>query len=833
MLALTISSSSQAQQGDEPGETQAPLPSSLIIPPAPPLAPDQALKTFQLPPGFRIELVAAEPLVQAPVAMCFDVRGRIWALEMTGYMPNLEGKGEDQPVGRVVILEDTNRDGRFDSSKVFVDGLVMARALALVHGGALIGEPPKLWFCPDRNRDDKADGKIEVADDYGSPANPEHTANGLLWGLDNWIYSANHTVRFRYTTGAWERGPTVFRGQWGITQDDFGRLFYNSNSDQFRGDLVPAEYLERNPHYAGASGANVQLTGDQTTWPGRINPGINRGYQPDMLRDGKLAKFTAACGPLIYRGDNFPSAYRGNAFVCEPSGNFIRRNILVEHDGVITATNGHPRAEFLISTDERFRPVNLYNGPDGALYIVDMYRGILQHRIYMTTFLRNQVLDRGLDRPINLGRIYRVVHGKARRPNLRREPRAADLVKRLSDPNGWWRDMAQRLLVEMNTNAPLQAIRNLTGRRANPLARIHALWTLHGLGQLDESLVTPLMTDPHPRVRISAMRAGEIFLERSPVLQDQLLALASDPMQEVRWQAALSLGQITGAKAQRALAELLTAHASNAWLRDAVLSGLGGRELEFLEHLLAQPAWSSKQPGFDSSLNALAGCVFKEGKPERVARLLELVSTQPAGLEWRQLALLDGAISTAPPNVNGNPVTLTKEPALFSTSFSTASPELRTRLDKVAKRVTWPGHAAEAVAAARPLTPEEETNFQKGKEAYSLICGACHQPHGNGQEGLAPPLAGSEWVLGPDERLVRIALHGMRGPVTVKGKVYELEMPAASVLEDEQIAQILTYIRREWGHTGNPIGTGTVARIRAETASREQAWTEEELLKIP
>ena len=490
IAALLSTLAAQAQNGDKAGEVQKSLVPEHLIPSAPVLTPAQALQSFQLKAGFRIELVAAEPLINTPVAMQFDPDGRIWVVEMTGYMPNPDGVGEDQPTGSVAVLEDTDADGRMDKRTVFLDGLVMPRAICLVQGGVLVAEMPNLWFCKDTNGDLKCDEKKSIATDYvqGDIKNPEHNANGLLWALDNWIYSANYTTRFRNTNGEWRREPTAFRGQWGLSQDDFGRLVYNSNSDQLRIDLIPGEYLLRNANYTAKAGVNVDPVGSQVTYPVRVNPGVNRGYQTGVLKeDGRLAKFTAACGPVVYRGDNFPAEFLGNAFVCEPSANLIKRNMLTEQDGIVTGQFAYPDSEFLTSTDERFRPVNAYNGPDGALYLVDMYRGLIQHRIYLTTYLRGQIESRNLQAPVNLGRIYRVVHeGKS----LNRAPKmaaasSAELVKALEHPNGWVRDTAQRLLVEKRDASAASALKQLALAAKPVTTRLHAWWTLDGLGQLD------------------------------------------------------------------------------------------------------------------------------------------------------------------------------------------------------------------------------------------------------------------------------------------------------------------------------------------------------------
>ena len=269
-----------AQNGDKKENPKRPFRTILsLTPPSPPLSPEDALASFKLPPEFGIELVAAEPLVGDPVAMQFDPDGRIWVVEMRGYMPNIEGTGEDKPVGQVVVLEDTNGDGRMDQSTVFLDNLVMPRAIALIDDGVVIAEPPRLWFCKDTNGDLKCDERTEIANDYatqndpkhGMRSNPEHASNGLMWAMDNWIYSANHDVQFRYEGGEWMRQATHSRGQWGISQDNYGRIYYNSNSDQLRGDILPAAYLKRNPHLSGAKGAGVRLASSQEVWPARIN----------------------------------------------------------------------------------------------------------------------------------------------------------------------------------------------------------------------------------------------------------------------------------------------------------------------------------------------------------------------------------------------------------------------------------------------------------------------------------------------------------------------------------------------------------------------------------
>ena len=730
-VAAFAASALFAQNGDKKDEVQASRVPAEKIPPSPPLSPDEALKKFKIAPGFHIQTFAHEPDVQVPIALQFDPDGRTWVLEMRGFMPTADGVGEDKPVGRVTILEDADGDGVAEKSKVFLDGLVMPRAFLLVQGGLLVAEPPSLWFYPIQN--DKPGARVLVDGEYakeadtklGTSANPEHAANSLTLAMDNWIYSLHHSKRYRFADGKWITEPTTKRAQYGMSQDNYGRLFYNSNGDQARGDLVPSHYVVKAGLTAKLPGLGYQLSEDQTVWPIRVNPGVNRGYQTGTLReDGTLWKFTAACGTGIFRGDALPLECVGNAFFGEPSANVVRRNILEERDGIITARNACDQAEFLASTDELFRPVNTYTGPDGALYIVDMYHGIIQHRFFLTSYLRQQAESRGIDKVTTYGRIYRVTHETTKasaRPQLSRAL-SVELVAQLAHANGWRRDTAQRLLIERNDTSPIQALLAMATQYPNELARLHALWTLEGLQKIDAPTLLRAMGDTRPKVRAAAVRLSEPLLRVSSVataeLRKKMVSLAADSAADVQVQVALTLGEVSADDA------------SNAALKT-----------------LAQSKFVLASNAADFTITA-------------------------------------------------------REP-------------------KVA-----------AVPATSKLSQEEMKRFEVGKANYETVCLPCHQPHGLGQEGLAPPLLGSEWVAGSDQRLVRIALNGLRGPIKVKGQTFELDMPALGVLDDEQIATVLTYVRNEWGHAFPSVSTNTVKTIRDQTADRNDAWTEEELLKI-
>jgi len=271
---------------------------------------EEELKTFKIEAGFEVQLVASEPLVESPVIIQFDEDGRLWVVEMRGYMNDIEGSEEKQPVGSIAILEDTDGDGKMDKRTVYLDSLIMPRALGLFKNGALVAENNKLWITQDLDGDWKADSKILLDSTYAANGIPEHSDNGFVRNVDNWYYSAKSRLRYRFQDGNWIRDTTEFRGQWGISQDDQGRLIYNYNWSQLHGDLVPANYLSRNKNYKPSSGIDHGLTIDRKVFPIRSNPAVNRGYIPGTLDSaGRLFEFTSACAPTVYRSELFTEEY--------------------------------------------------------------------------------------------------------------------------------------------------------------------------------------------------------------------------------------------------------------------------------------------------------------------------------------------------------------------------------------------------------------------------------------------------------------------------------------------------------------------------------------------
>ncbi len=471
-------------------------------------SPEQAIADFSIEDSFAVRSVASEPLVEDPVALQFDEDGNMWVVEMRGYMNNTNGGGESSPLGRIKILYDKDGDGIYENSRLFLDSLVMPRAVGLVKGGVLVIEPPRLYFVANING---VAGKKELIDSaFADGGNVEHQPNGLMRAMDNWIYSAKSDKRVRFLGGKWVVEKTQFRGQWGITQDDFGRLFYNDNSTTLMGDQFRPNVFATSEAYNALSRSaySVQMISNRV-FPARNTEGVNRGYQKGALDStGKLVNVTAACGPVIYRGDNFPERYRGDAFVMEPSAYLLKRVVLTrDSSGFTKGSFPYEGHEFLTAHDERFRPVNAYNAPDGSLFFIDMHRGVIQHPTYLTPYLRQYIDSLKLQRPIGMGRIYSIAwkgHKLSKKLPLSTYT-PAQLVALLSHKNGFYRDAAQRLLVDQNDIVVIPQLKTLADGR-EPVPALHALYTLEGLHALSVTYLEGVaQSATNPQVQRSAI----------------------------------------------------------------------------------------------------------------------------------------------------------------------------------------------------------------------------------------------------------------------------------------------------------------------------------------
>lgn len=801
---------------------------------APVLAPEQALESFSLPPKFRVELVASEPLIQDPVAIDIGPAGRTWVVEMRGFMTDLvKSEGDYQHRGQIVVLEDKNSDGRMDRKTVFLDSLVMPRSVMVTAEGVLVGDPPHLWFARDTDGDLKADEKEVVREDYGArKGNPEWLANSLVWGLDNWIHTTHYAGRLHSTRDGWEHDSTLALGQWGLTMGNHGQMYRTYNSDPLMKAVLDPSYYLRNPNLVDPDGADVSLAGEEAkeVWPIHSTEGVNRGYREGVLRkDSTLKTFTAASAGAVYRGDRYPTSFQGNVFVPEPAGNLVRRFELVEQGGgTVKAVNAYDRAEFMASTDERFRPVNITSAPDGTLYVVDMYRGVIQHRNYLSQYLKNYVREHDLVTPVGLGRIYRIVY----EPNPPRgeRPRLANassqrLVEHLTDPNGWWRDTAQQLLVERKATEVAPALQEMARSAERELTRLHALWTLEGIGALSLKTVLHVMQDESAPVRAAALRVSEPWLQKgNPRVLQHASVLAQDPIPEVRLQLAASLGEVPPPAADSVMVGLLTHAGAQPYLIDAVVSGLKGRELAFLQRLVRNESWQTQAAGYTKAVQTLAATIINAGRPAEINQLMELISDRAGLVQWQRLALLEGIAKLIPEAREGikRPLKLGEEPAALSRVVQVSDSTVRAKAQQVAGRLAWPGKPGYVPKETTLLTDEAKQRYKNGEQQYLRVCATCHKADGTGQANLGAPLVGSKWVLGQRKDLTRIVLDGKEGELGT--------MPShRKQLSDEEIAAILTYIRNAWENEASPVAPAMVEEVRDATTTRETPWTDREL----
>lgn len=754
LLALPLS----AQQGDDKNARMEPVVPGKMIPPSPVLPVDEALKSFRIAPGFVIEAVAAEPLVEMPVCLDFDPRGRMWVCEMRGFMPDVDGAGEEIPEGRIVILEDADHDGRVDKRTVFLDKLLLPRSIAVFGDGVLFIEETRLcWVARDGDR--PSGEPREIDSKLLANGNVEHKPNGLLPGLDNRYYLAKSDKRLRRDGGDWVIDPSQARGQWGIARDDFGRLYYNNNSTLLFGDLLAPGLLQGNPGVKMRPKEFTQLGGNEV-WPVRVTPAVNRaylsqanGYDGNILdpRTHRLINATAAAGMTIYRGTNFPREWYGTAFTTEPAGNLVKAIRIAEKDGALTGSHPLGESEFLASTDERFRPVNACTAPDGSLYLLDLYHGIIQHKTYMTTYLRKQSESRGLDRPAaGLGRIYRVrsVGGRLEPAMNLAELQGLELVKMLMHPNAWQREMAQRLLVERRDPETVPFLAKLADR-GEAIARIHAIWSLEGMGSLKAEHLVAALQSADAKLQCSALWAStRLAVEELKKLEPVLLKMKpAGP--EVEPYLARALGPLGSGKAYARIAGLLDSAGKARFVREAAVSGLDGHESEFL-----------------------------------VAEMKGSHDKELAG--WLEQGI---------------------------------------------------GDVSEEKSGKSGLAGPALESFQRGKALFhgEAACFGCHGADGAGLPNLGPPLDGSEWVTGRPEALAKILLHGMTGPVSVAGEAYTpaADMPglaANPAFTDQDIADIASYIRNEWGNAAAPVAAELVARQRELAKDRSaRPWTQKEL----
>ncbi|MFO1020906.1 MAG: PVC-type heme-binding CxxCH protein [Planctomycetales bacterium] len=636
------------------------------LPRVPPLAPEAALKTFQIREGFSMQLLAAEPLVTDPVAGAYDEYGRLYVVEMNDYpytdkstdKPSVE-RTTDLPLGKVRVLYDDNNDGVFDRSQIFARDLSWPTGIAIYKHGVFVAGTPDCWYLKDTDEDGVADVRTKLFSGFRK-LNVQAVVNNLIWGLDNHLYGAGGTnggtiqqplldkkpvplVRgdFRFDPRRPEFEILAGGARFGNTFDDFGHRFICNIRNPIQQVLLPNRYLARNPNLAVASSVHdVSVIGDQVPVyrasppePWRVINAARLTAQSDPLipRSEKNAHgfMTSACGTTVYRGDAYPPQFRGQFFVGEVAANLIHREIATSDGITFTSRRVEEKAEFLTSTDNWFRPVNFIHAPDGTLHVLDMYRETIEHPWSIPDDLK-QLLD--LESGRDKGRIYRLAP-----PNFSRRPTpklgdltSLELVAYLEHPNLWHRETAQRLLFERQDKSVVPAVQGLLKSSGSPLGRLHALYTLSGLGALRAEDVLQALSDPNEQVRAHALSLSERFLKEpaQSALRDKVLSLQSDSSLAVRFQLAFTLGEFQDPRNAEALLTLARKDADNPWAAIAILSSSTTSAPAMLRQLAQDHDFLTKATSAPL-LQQLASVVGNRNKEAEIQPLAESLTKTP------------------------------------------------------------------------------------------------------------------------------------------------------------------------------------------------------------
>jgi putative membrane-bound dehydrogenase-like protein len=701
----------------EPGGDRVEKDYAAELPHIPPKSPAESLKTFRLHPGFRIELAAAEPLLASPVALDFDEDGRLYVAEFREF--NQSASKQHHGRGRICLLEDINGDGVYDKSTVFLDNLDSPTAVCCYGGGAFVGAAPYILYAKDTDGDGQADMRRVVFTGFARDVGGEGLLNSFRWLFDNRIHvqtsrsggEVRHAERkeakpvsvrgqgflFDPRTEAFE--VTSGGGQHGMSMDDWGRTFVCTSHDPIFLVMYDGRYLARNSYLEAPAAAIRIAPGGYHTKVNRISPNEPWRVVRTRLRttgieaphptegDQPSGYFSAASGVTVYRGDAWPAEYRGNALVGEVSNNLIYRARLVP-DGVgLTAVRADPAAEFVASTDIWFRPVQMANGPDGALYVLDMYRYLVEATETMPpSVVKHLDVGAGFDK----GRLYRIVPEglKGRRPRRLGKATIGELVALLEHPNAWHRDTASRLLYQRQDRMAVAPLKRLAAGARSPLGRMHALYALDGLKALDAATVLDGLHDPDSRVREHALRLAEHF-ESAPEVRARLEELSDDPELRVRYQLAFSLGAVRGEMPTRALAKLARRDASDPWFRLAILSSVNSRSGAVLRLLLADREFRAVAHGREL-LAALAAIIGSANRPEEIAALAQGVDVLPETEQALARDLVRGTIAKLPAASREQFIQRSKGKTgailadLFREALKTAPDEKRTTADRIA-----------------------------------------------------------------------------------------------------------------------------------------------------
>lgn len=617
----------------------------------PPREPAEAERTFETLDGFQMQLVAAEPDVTDPVAAAFDENGLLYVTEMIDYpIPPAPGR---TPLGRVRLLNDADGDGRYEQSWIFAEGIAWPTGVAPWKQGVFVAAAPDIWYLKDTDGDHRADTREKVFTGFGDK-NQQGTVNNLAWSIENRIYGSASTNGGNVRPGDGSSGPIALGGrdfrfepesrqfetvsgheQFGNAFDDWGSRFLCSESKPAYHVVLPEEYVKRNPYLAAPTALEDLAPG--VTPIHRISPveawrairssrRLQAGERKETSAGLSHEVIDAAAGLTIYRGDAYPEQYRGNLFVGCSQNNLIHRRLVVPAGPTFASKRADEGAEFVRTSDIWFRPVNCVNAPDGTLFVLDMSREVIEAIHIPLDVVAQLDLTSGRDR----GRIYRLAPPgfRPKAPPQLGELTAAELVARLESKNGWTRDTAQRLLYQRQDKTAIEPSRRLLRKASLPQARLHALWTLAGLGALANEDCLAGLNDESPRVREHALRLAERRLDDCPQLLAAATALADDDDARVRFQAAFSLGYSRDPSVRRGLAAIARRDVGNHWTATAILSSANELAAPLFVELTQNAAFAATADGA-----ALVDELARVVGARKQAAEIEAVATAIAGID--------------------------------------------------------------------------------------------------------------------------------------------------------------------------------------------------------
>lgn len=606
----------------------------------------EALSTFEVPAGFKIELIAAEPLISDPVDMEIDEYGNMYVVEMHGYPLDITGSGN------IILLKDSDGDGEMDKRIVFADKLVLPAGVMRWKKGILVTDAPHLIYLEDSDSDGKADIRDTLLSGFAL-SNPQHNTNNPMYALDNWIYighqGATSTRDYKEDFGD-EGSEIVFPGfpdapklpknangrsirflpdskrietlsiqtQFGHAFDQWGHWFGCNNSNQGYHEVIANRYFERNKDLPVSS--SIQSMSDHLNAPEVFPTTIHPDRQ--LLTD--VGVMTSGCGITVYQGGEFPAPFDKNiSFIAEPVSNLVHADVLKDNGASYTASAVLKNKEFLTSTDAWSRPVNFYVGPDGALYVLDYYRRVIESPEWMSD---EAIKAGGLYDGSDMGRIYRI-SAKGQQPaswtkglSLGKES-IENLVKHLSNKNSWWRSNAQRLLVDRKDKKALPALNQMAVNTVSPIGRLHALWTLEGLGELKSEHIQKALKDKEAGVRENAVKLTEIHLNDYPELSNSLLSMQNDSDPKVRLQLLLTLGYIDTKESTIARNKLLFKDINDKWVQIAALTAVSSQTESILQNVINK--YRSDIPAYASLVQRTSTMIANRGDRKAIAQLIQ------------------------------------------------------------------------------------------------------------------------------------------------------------------------------------------------------------------